>query len=433
MHSRSSLAAFVASLVIFASCHVAPAVEQASPNDVARFLAGMAPAPQSPLAPLTRDPGWQRYAKSFDDAWDALEKRQLAKIRPWSEQHIKLRQKTLYYMFSGPDFLYANAFFPDASNYLLSGLEPVGGIPEANARTARSLPALRSSIASALQLSFFRTKDMRKQLRGGELAGTLPILYVYLARSGKTIHDVSLVALDAEGGVSLAEQAEARRRTASGVKIVFSSGDGPQQTLYYFSTDLSDSGVRSSGFLKFAATLGAGDGLLKSASYLLHGSNFLRVRDFILLNAHTIVQDDSGIPVSAFSGELWHLHPFGAYHGPINLFPNRHQPQLQKLYKASSPPPLDFGIGYRWRGYDSNVQLAIKKDAADPQVAAAMLRLQQAAAAPQPAAPTVRRVKKRVVANRSSANKQRQTAAADRNPPRPATYFPWFPFFTRPY
>jgi hypothetical protein len=160
----------------------------------------------------------------------------------------------------------------------------------------------------------------------------------------------------------------------------------------------------------------------------------LRVRDFLLLNAHAIVQDDSGIPMSAFSPDLWHLHPFGAYRGPISIFPNRYQPQLQKLYKTGTPPPLEFGIGYRWRGHDSNVLLTIKKDAADPQVAAAVLRLQQAVAAPQPAAPAIRRVKKRVAANGPSAKKQRQTAAAERTPPpRPASSFPWFPFFSRPY
>lgn len=34
------------------------------------------------------------------------------------------------YMFSGPDFLYATSFFPNASTYVLAGLEPVGEIPD---------------------------------------------------------------------------------------------------------------------------------------------------------------------------------------------------------------------------------------------------------------------------------------------------------------
>ena len=35
----------------------------------------------------------------------------------------------MFYMFSGPDFLYANAFFPNASTYILCGIEPVGPVP----------------------------------------------------------------------------------------------------------------------------------------------------------------------------------------------------------------------------------------------------------------------------------------------------------------
>jgi hypothetical protein len=171
----------------------------ASPDDVAKFLAGMEPSAGSPVAALTRSPGWQRHARWFESNWDALERRQLSKIRAWSDRHLKDRQNTLYYMFSGPDFLYANAFFPSASTYLMAGLEPVGAVPTATERTIGSLPRIQQSIGTSLRLSFFITNHMRSQLTGGDLAGTLPILYVYIARSGKTIREVSLVNLDKDG------------------------------------------------------------------------------------------------------------------------------------------------------------------------------------------------------------------------------------------
>ena len=40
---------------------------------------------------------------------------------------------------------------------------------------------------------------MKTQLYDGPVYGTLPILYVFLARTGKTIHDVSFVGLDEAG------------------------------------------------------------------------------------------------------------------------------------------------------------------------------------------------------------------------------------------
>ena len=41
------------------------------------------------------------------------------------------------------------------------------------------------------------------------------------------------------------------RRAAS--RITFAGADGEERTLYYFSTDLSNGGVKRSGFLKFCA------------------------------------------------------------------------------------------------------------------------------------------------------------------------------------
>ena len=360
MSLMNKIAALVAGAVMVAMSQGAAFAQGASPDDVAKFLAGMPPSAGSPVAALTRNPGWQRHSKWFESNWDTLDKRQLSRIRAWSERNLKDRQNTLYYMFSGPDFLYANAFFPEANTYLMSGLEPVGALPTASERTIAALPRIQQSIGTSLRLSFFITQHMRNQLSGGDLAGTLPILYVYIARSGKTIREVSLVNLDRDGNLHPA-MGEARGMQP-GVKIVLASGSGPAQTLYYFRTDVSNGGVAASGFLKFAATLGNGNALLKSASYLMHSGNFTQVRDFVLSHSQQIVQDDSGIPLAAFRPDVWTFQPFGAYLGPIAVFPGRGQPRLGELFKKAKAPPLDFGIGYRHRGHDSNLLLAVRKD-----------------------------------------------------------------------
>jgi hypothetical protein len=139
---------------------------------------------------------------------------------------------------------------------------------------------------------------------------------------------------------------------------VFAGTDGEQKTLYYFSTDLSNSGVRRSGFLKFCETLAPGNSLIKSASYLLHAGNFSTVRDFILANSASIIQDDSGIPLTDYNPGKWRFFPFGRYAGPIAEFPGRYQPAYAELFRRSQP--MDFGIGYRWRSYESNLLLSVK-------------------------------------------------------------------------
>jgi hypothetical protein len=362
--ARRPRAAFLLAASLIVLLRVAPAAAGASADDTARLLAGMAPAAASPLAPLTSDGSWQRHAKHFDRAWAGLDKNQLSKIRAWSAEHLARRQPVVFYMFSGPDFLYADAFFPNAPTYVLSGLEPVGPIPDVEGLSrgalAHEVARLQRSLNSVLNLSFFITKKMKTELRGGRLSGTLPVLYVFLARSGKTIRDVSLIALDSEGGLHAEGEAGAAKSTAKGAKIVFSGSDGKEQTLYYFSTDLSDGGVKNSGFLKFCEGLGRGDSLLKSASYLMHSGNFEKVRDFVLAESDAIVQDDSGIPVRYFKAEEWRLYPFGNYLGPISIFPGKYQRELGALYHKERAGRLEFGIGYRWRPRQSNLLLAVR-------------------------------------------------------------------------
>ena len=92
---------------------------------------------------------------------------------------------------------------------------------------------------------------MRTDLGRGNVSGTLPILYVFLARLGYTIVDVTHVSSPAEG-----------------VKITFGGGEQPQ-TLCYFKTDLAGGG--NSAFLRWCAARGPGLSLLKAASFLMHG------------------------------------------------------------------------------------------------------------------------------------------------------------------
>ena len=135
-----------------------------------------------------------------------------------------------------------------------------------------------------------------------------------------------------------------------GARIIFAGSDGQEKTLYYFSTDLSNSGVKASGFLKFCATLAPGNSLIKSASYLLHSGNFTTVRDFLLANSATIIQDDSGIPLAYYGSKKWRFFPFGRYLGPIDEFPGRYQQSYAELFRRAQP--MDFGIGYRWRTHE---------------------------------------------------------------------------------
>jgi hypothetical protein len=352
--------AVAAAAIFVATASPVHAADKVTANDTARFLAGMPPSAGSPLTPLTSDPSWQRHARFFDAAFGQLEQRQLSKIRAWTGVNLAAPKPTMFYMFSGPDFLYADAFFPKATTYLLSALELPGSVPDLTrlprGGVGAALYNVERSMSSILSFSFFITRSMKLDLGDGQLNGTLPILYIFLARSGKTIRDVSPIALDDKGAAHFANENPGRNLTR-GVRIVFAGSDGREKTLYYFSTDLSNSSVRVSGFLKFCETLAPGDSLIKSASYLLHSPNFSAVREFLLARSATMIQDDSGIPLAFYDQRKWRFFPFGRYAGPIAEFPGRYQPNYTELFRRAQP--MDFGIGYRWRPHESNLLLSI--------------------------------------------------------------------------
>jgi hypothetical protein len=368
------MAAAVMAVMLAVSAAPARSAETATADDTARFLAGLPPSANSPLAPLTKDPFWQQHARYFDSIFAREDSAKLSKVRAFSKEYLTDKHDTMLYMFSGPDFLYATSFFPNASTYVLAGLEPTGDIPQltnlSRSTVNGSLRNLEVSMGSLLSLSFFITKNMKVQLHEGPVFGTLPVLYVFLARTGKTIHDVSLVGLDPDGNFQKADEPattagdtkkSARslaRSAAPAVKIVFSDGSGPKQTLYYFSTNLADGSIERSGFLAFCEKLGPADSFIKSASYLLHSGGFTKVRGMLLDRSATVLEDDSGIPLAYFDWKKWRLQPFGRYVGPLNIFGHSYQPGMAELFRHATP--IDFGIGYRWRHNESNLLLAQK-------------------------------------------------------------------------
>jgi hypothetical protein len=319
--------------------------QRATINDTARFLAGI--PVNGPLEPATHDPAWLDHARKLDSAWSKKDYFQIRPIRAWmlaNASEYYSSSNTVYYMFGGPDFLYANLFFPQAKTYILAGLEPVGQVPDLtrmdSAALRTDLNALRDSMHTVLQTHYFITKDMRAELTRPNLGGTLPILYVFLARLNCTILDTTYVKSPAEG-----------------VKITFTRDGGPQ-TLYYFKTDLSGG---NSPFLKWCAAQGPGLSLLKAASYLMHTEGFSGVRNFLLEHSRVIVQDDSGIPLKAFP-KSWSVDCYGRYVPHAEMFGKYHQPDLAAVYNRQPPPPeLGFAFGYHWQRDRGLLMLARRK------------------------------------------------------------------------
>ena len=317
----------------------------------------------SPLAQFAQTAAWQEHSRTLEERFTNLIPR-FQKIAAWRTAYLPESNQGMpvaFYMFSGPDFLYVDQFFPNASVYVLCGTEPIGPPPDPLhlADMSSALANLQNSMNSLLRFSFFITKDMKTDLQQPQLKGVLPIFYVLIARADKRIVDVTFGALNRDG--TFQENGAGKTNgTIPGVRIHYVDNRTQNaQTMFYFTTDISDGGVKSNpGFLKFCEHFGVGTSLLKSSSYLLFENGFSTIRNFLLDHTSTIVQDDAGIPLAYFNRDKWNLRLFGTYTGPIETFKQHYQPQLRELYEQSNPPPLDFGFGYQWNSKISNLIVA---------------------------------------------------------------------------
>ena len=371
-HTLSAIIALVAaglSVSAQENPHIAPRAMPvaAGPNDVARFLAGMPVPLDSPLAPLTREPAWQQHAAFFEEQFSKLNLRRLQKLHAWQETYLPQSLQPIpvaFYMFSGPDFLYVDQFFPRAAVYVLCGKEGLGPPPDPLriANLSGALGNLENAMKSSLNTTYFITQDMKIDLHEQNLNGVLPILYAFIARADKSITNVTFGSLSSGGAFQEAAPGK-KGSSVSGVRIRYTDNQsGDSQTMYYFSTDISDGGIKATpGFLKFGQRLGVGSSLLKSSSYLMFENGFAAIRNFILEHSNRIVQDDSGIPLAYFDPNKWNVRLFGVYLGPIELFKQHHQPRLQELFQQGNPSPLEFGFGYRWNYKEAHLMVAERK------------------------------------------------------------------------
>lgn len=346
-----------------------PRPDTAYVHDVAAFLAGQAVSQASQLQRLTSQPTWRAFAADADKSWTNYHATRTTKIEQWAATElasVRASSRTVFYPFSGPDLLNVVTMFPGSSTYVLVGLEPVGSVPRlATLQNLKLFPAIKASLWSVLNFSFFRTNDMAVDLKSVELDGALPLLLLFATRTGHQVQEVRYVHLDTQGQLIAADSAatsELTKKNIPGVELIMLNRVGKEQKVYYFSADISDwkLGNTRNAIIEHVQALGPLTTYVKSATYLMHKSYFSKVRNLILGQSTYVLQDDSGIAMKYFPSANWQFTYYGTYKRPISLFARYYQPVLTRTYTDSTQRvrPLPFGTGYNWRQNDSNLLLA---------------------------------------------------------------------------
>jgi hypothetical protein len=354
--------------------------EDAKFNDFAQFIGGYEGRTDSYLKDLEAKQSWKSFSSSLDGLWKKTNDK-LPAIKEWSNKElsdINENGGTLFYPFSGADFLHADLFFPEYENITMLALEPYGTIPDLkNAHdtvVSQYLDNTKASMNAILRLSFFRTVAMADDFKS-KLDGTLHVLMHFMARTGHEVMWQEEVAINMDGSLTT-DVSSVPDSSYFGCRYYFKrKGEDKVRTLTYFPVNLMNTkfwsrvGLVEQGLevrtdlVNYIKGLNIDATYIKSASYLMHRSSFSLIRDLILNESDHILQDDSGIPVQYFHKDKWELTFYGQYTHTISLFSQQHQEDLKEIYADQENytiKHLPFGIGYMFRKGTSNIMRASK-------------------------------------------------------------------------
>lgn len=363
----------------------APPITERNWNDLARFLAGKQPQPNSTLATLENTPEAAEHRKFFAEKWQNKNQELYDKLLAFGQEEFPTEQAftgNVLYPFSGPDIITALTVYPKASRYVLFGLEPEGDLPDISklpvSEIGPNLQNIRHSLDAMVKQSFFMTNEMRIDFRRKALNGTTPVLLLFLALKDQEVLKVRRVRIDGTGRpVELTPQDDVKQTTedtvVTGVAIDFRAENTSEvRTLYYFSADVSDVSLdgqvkpwafkNQTGFHRFILQQAPAQMYLKAASYLLHGKPFMTIRDLLMQSAVFVFQDDTGIPVRAFEKDpkaRWEVKLYGSYAGTLPQFKYAYQADLARRYATDTTirRNLGFRMGYN---HQFNLQIARK-------------------------------------------------------------------------
>ncbi len=356
-------------------------------TDTARIMAGMAPEDTTRFARVLGRPNWTTYHTEFDRNWSQVSTQRFPLMRDWREREFKKIADAcdvLFYPFGGPDFLNAYLLYPGCNSYLLFGLEPVGSVPAIEKRPAeridRALTEVRASLSDMFVRDYFITKTMMDELRTPEVDGTLPLMLAFLARLDGRVVSIEFdgpwnpnvtagpaampAATRTAGPTGTGSKPSARPGRVPGVTVRFVQGTSSRvQALTYIRVNMQDPDFgKKTGLISYLTGLGQVTTFIKSASYLMHDDRFSRVRDMVLAQSRSLLQDDTGVPFRFLDKATWDITLYGRYTPPIRDFNYGFQRNLDEAFKQpSAARDLPFSFGYHWREGTSSVILAVRR------------------------------------------------------------------------
>ncbi len=320
----------------------------------AQFIGGVAVENDTTFAKLQQTDAYKAHQKFVSATWKKVETMHLAPVKKWaSEENItsEADSVTLFYPFSGPDFLYANTFFPFCKNYILVALERRGSVPEFSKMTdkqvANYLKGIQGSLDYLNKAGYFVTSHMGRDFSKQILNGNIHMIMYFLARTKHKIIDINTVAMQTDGSVKIVDADD--KSSVKALQVNFTDSTlMHKKSIYYISIDASDESLATKPeFAAFVKSFPKKFSYMKAASYILMNPNFKTVRDAVLEQSTKILQDDTGVPYRYFTADsTYAVKLYGTYSGVIADLKYAFQRDLEKAVKKQAGTDLPFRISY---------------------------------------------------------------------------------------
>lgn len=349
-------------------------------DESSRFIAGL-PMASNRLRGIAGYGFYGVHTKRLQELFRRVKTKRLKPMSDFSQTELssdKVGEGTLFYPFSGPDALHAVTLFPNYKQYVFIAFEPPGSFKKFSSRDTTGVPdylqSVQININEVTNYSYFITDKMRKFITADKVDGALPLIGLFLVHTDHTLIGHGRRYLHADGTINTQSRDTSKVPVQEVHDIYFTkNGSTYIQRLTYIYANLGNAAYAGKiGFTNntplrhFLNSMKGFNTYVKSASYLMHNAGFSEIRNFLLSNANTVFQDDTGIPFENYDQRNWDFVFYGRYARPINLFAKRYSPALDSAY--SNPEftkrPLPFMSGYLLRRGDAqNIYKAIRKSA----------------------------------------------------------------------
>jgi hypothetical protein len=332
------------------------ATGELTPGQVARALAGQ------PVAAIAADPRkgplLESHGNRIARAWAAYEQRLGGPLAAWAKEALDpLPEGTLFYPFSGPDFVTAHRLWPDATRYVFVAYQPCGRVPPLGRQDAaafgRTLQWFREGIDGFAGLGFFVTSSMNDRLGAADqgVEGNLGIMMAFAALEGFEVLDAQPIRVR-EDGADVEPHPGRRDKAATWDSVrlhLRRRADGGRVLLDYVRVDLSNGKLdKRPNEKRWVDEQCRFPTLLKAASFLLHRPGFSYLHERLLARAPSILQDETAVPWRALA-RTFEVRLFGRFDGFHERFLERSLDEvaLRKAYhQPGAAEPLPFRLGY---------------------------------------------------------------------------------------